>query len=355
MKHEQDFIQLFNQQQQSEEDKNDIWLLTQCTKALDLYFSNNITTPASSSYHSLSSFIVSSSEEEEEEEASRSSNDIMKAIQALDNTITLSSPSVLQSKPQPRHNNRVQQQQQQLTTNNQRPLSMPIQLPSFRFVSQQSPDYEDNSLIKRINRCRSMVILPREEEGKEELPAYSCTVYKMGYVTIKKEFDAPLTKTRRRSWRKYYVELWGTVLRIYRASPEDINTWRVSSVFRSLLPPLDYYYTKYYYTPIATCSLAGAEASRALDYVRKPNVLRLTINQGPQLLIRLPCHVEMISWIEHLQAAINISLDLESRPMPKFVTMPTRNVMTEGILDPRTIEQERLREQRRREQREILI
>lgn len=51
-----------------------------------------------------------------------------------------------------------------------------------------------------------------------------------------------------------------------------------------------------------TISLAGAEACRALDYFRRPNALRLTTQQGPQLLMRLSSHVEMISWIEHLQA-----------------------------------------------------
>lgn len=51
-----------------------------------------------------------------------------------------------------------------------------------------------------------------------------------------------------------------------------------------------------------TISLAGAEACRALDYFRRPNALRLTTQQGPQLLMRLSSHVEMISWVEHLQA-----------------------------------------------------
>ncbi|KAG1106762.1 hypothetical protein G6F42_016621 [Rhizopus arrhizus] len=70
--------------------------------------------------------------------------------------------------------------------------------------------------------------------------------------------------------------------------------------------------------------------------------------------MRLSSHVEMISWIEHLQAAINISLDLEFRPMPKFITIPTRGLTT-ALLDPRSIELERTREQRRRDQREVLI
>ncbi|PHZ13410.1 PH domain-like protein [Rhizopus microsporus ATCC 52813] len=232
--------------------------------------------------------------------------------------------------------------------NTSRPLSMPVLLPSHT----PPPDYYfDMTFSKRLERCKSM-IFPREEEGKEELPPYTCTVYKMGYVHIKKEFDAPDVRTKWRVWRKLYVELWGTVLRVYRtAPPKDKVDYYYT--FGPLKAPY-YYYHKYYYTPILTLSLAGAEASRALDYLKRPNVLRLTTQEGPQLLLRLSSHVEMISWVEHLQAAINISLDLEDRPMPKFITLPIRS-LTSGTLDSRTIELERAREQRRREQREILI
>jgi hypothetical protein len=159
-------------------------------------------------------------------------------------------------------------------------------------------------------------------------------------------------------------------LRIYRTAPPKHDT--IVNYYPSWPFGVPYrYYHKYYHTPIFTLSLAGAEASRAFDYLKRPNVLRLTTQQGPQLLLRLSSHVEMISWIEHLQAgnlfsssfillfilsslAINISLDLEDRPMPKFITLPSR-AFTSGLLDPRTVELERIREQRRRDQREILI
>ncbi|CEI90669.1 hypothetical protein RMCBS344292_04987 [Rhizopus microsporus] len=216
--------------------------------------------------------------------------------------------------------------------NTSRPLSMPVLLPSHT----PPPDYYfDVTFSKRLERCKSM-IFPREEEGKEELPPYT-------YIY----FDVSLS-----IYRKLYVELWGTVLRVYRtAPPKDKVDYYYT--FGPLKAPY-YYYHKYYYTPILTLSLAGAEASRALDYLKRPNVLRLTTQEGPQLLLRLSSHVEMISWVEHLQAAINISLDLEDRPMPKFITLPIRNLAS-GTLDSRTIELERAREQRRREQREILI
>ncbi|KAI9262349.1 hypothetical protein BDA99DRAFT_560191 [Phascolomyces articulosus] len=229
---------------------------------------------------------------------------------------------------------------------------------SLIVLSSPPPDYLDTALMKRWEKCKSCII-PREEEGREELPPYKCTVYKMGHVYIKRELDSPGVRTRWRSWRKLYVEVWGTILRIYRAPPHgDHHGHRYRLLSRQPLLatrlPLSQW-NRYYYSPLATISLAGAEAGRAWDYTKRPFSLRLTTAHGPQMLLRLSSHVEMISWIEHLQAAINISLDLEQRPMPKFMTLPSRAALTGSTMNARTLEIERAREQRRRTQREMLI
>ncbi|KAI9498514.1 hypothetical protein BDB00DRAFT_800615 [Zychaea mexicana] len=236
----------------------------------------------------------------------------------------------------------------------------PQQRRSLIVLSSPPPDYLDTALMKRWEKCKSCII-PREEEGREELPPYKCTVYKMGHVYIKREQDAPGIRTRWRSWRKLYVEVWGTILRIYRAPPHGDNhshgnRYRLlgrQPLLATRLPLSQW--NRYYYSPLATISLAGAEAGRAWDYTKRPFVLRLTTAHGPQMLLRLSSHVEMISWIEHLQAAINISLDLEQRPMPKFMTLPSRAALTGSTLSARALEVERAREQRRRGQREMLI
>lgn len=79
---------------------------------------------------------------------------------------------------------------------------------SLIVLSSNPPDYLDTALMKRWEKCRSCII-PREEEGREELPAYQCTVYKMGHVYIKREMDAPNTRSRWRSWR--YGALTGKI------------------------------------------------------------------------------------------------------------------------------------------------
>ncbi|KAI9318113.1 hypothetical protein BX666DRAFT_2153717 [Dichotomocladium elegans] len=207
--------------------------------------------------------------------------------------------------------------------------------------------------MKRWEKRRSCV-LPREEEGREELPAYQCTVYKMGHVHIKREMDFPGIRSQWRSWRKLYVELWGTILRIYRVSPQTESFYtRLEKHLPSRLPLSKW--SKYYYSPLFSISLAGADARRAWDYTKRPHVIRLTSAHGPQLLLRLTSQVEMVSWVEHLQAAINISLDLEQRPMPKFLTLPTRGALNGSALTSRMLDIERAREERRRTQREMLM
>ncbi|KAI9313168.1 hypothetical protein BX666DRAFT_1980349 [Dichotomocladium elegans] len=202
------------------------------------------------------------------------------------------------------------------------------------------PDYLDCLLQqRRMQKCQSLV-LPREEEGNEVLPPYECTVYKMGYLLAKCEMEGPGRMSHRRSWRKYYIEVWGTILRIYSSDPNQKGSRLM--------------WQKQKNGPLKEFSLAGAEAKRAIDYNKRPHVLRLSLMDGPQMLLRLPSKVEMISWIEHLQAAINISLDLEYRQMPRFVTLYHRRLAAD-TLAPRAVQLELARERRRMAQQEALI
>ncbi|KAI7868632.1 hypothetical protein BDF14DRAFT_1880882 [Spinellus fusiger] len=247
----------------------------------------------------------------------------------------------------------VPRPRKQIVTTTERLFSMPAYLhrptsvpssPCNSFFS-PLPGYLE-STIKHWQSLKTLTH-PYEDEGREELPGYSCTVQKMGYVNIKCEKRCPTIKSRLRPWRKLYVELWGTVLRIYRTDPttSEMNL-SISNLFSSRKEVSS--------EPLMTMSLAGAVASRAFNYTRRPNVLRVTIPEGPQFLFRLQTLPGMVSWIENLQAAINISLDIECRPMPKFVTLGVRG-SDEPLLTARTIMIERAREARRNLQEEVLL
>lgn len=79
-----------------------------------------------------------------------------------------------------------------------RPMSMP---PLMMDIDDEPPDYLESAIhLTRWEKCKSLV-LPREEEGHEELPPYKCTVFKMGPVRVKPEMDAPGVQSRWRHWR----------------------------------------------------------------------------------------------------------------------------------------------------------
>lgn len=109
--------------------------------------------------------------------------------------------------------------------------------------------------------------------------------------------------------RKRYLRLWGTVLYVYKSKAECID---------NRTPPL------------LTVSMQRVDAGMATEFKRRPRVLRLWIPNGEQYLLRLDDVKDMVSWIEHLQAAANISMDLDHRRMPRFVTMIRPNNNSSG-------------------------
>ncbi|WWC69470.1 uncharacterized protein I206_103410 [Kwoniella pini CBS 10737] len=70
-------------------------------------------------------------------------------------------------------------------------------------------------------------------------------------------------------------------------------------------------------------SLQNAESGLAADYHKRRNVVRVRVN-GEQFLLQTADNREVVSWIEAFQAATNVSLDLDVRPMPKIITLPRR-------------------------------
>lgn len=69
-------------------------------------------------------------------------------------------------------------------------------------------------------------------------------------------------------------------------------------------------------------SLQEAEVGWAVDLGQKNATIRIYFNHtGEQYLIRLKKLSEMVKWIDSIQAAINISVDLDHQKMPHFITL----------------------------------
>ncbi|OSC97746.1 hypothetical protein PYCCODRAFT_1439847 [Trametes coccinea BRFM310] len=85
--------------------------------------------------------------------------------------------------------------------------SLPVYEPSS-----DPPPYPDPLFQRRP-------IQPREEEGNEELPPYSNSIYLTGVMPRKMEFTQPGMQAKDRKWRRVYCVLEGTMFRVYKAPP----------------------------------------------------------------------------------------------------------------------------------------
>lgn len=229
------------------------------------------------------------------------------------------------------------------------------------------------------------IILPREEEGREKLPTYCCGVHIEGYLPRKMEFSAPGVQARDRSWKRQYFVLHGTSLRVYK---NDLSvdrhaangTWGEMKGVHVHLEPMNEDGSNgsgsgsgiglgaaareaISHTPlgahrhdasknkeattnfdsknglIRNYTLQGAESGLAADYLKRRHVVRVRA-EGEQFLLQTRSDRHVVDWIEALQAATNVSVDLEKRPMPKFITLPRRRRRRRRNADGTTVNPE---------------
>jgi hypothetical protein len=59
-------------------------------------------------------------------------------------------------------------------------------------------------------------IQPREDQGREQLPAYSCSIMIRAVFSKKMELETAVHRAFDRNWHQVYAELQGTALRFYK-------------------------------------------------------------------------------------------------------------------------------------------
>ncbi|KAI8067670.1 uncharacterized protein B0P05DRAFT_552489 [Gilbertella persicaria] len=180
-----------------------------------------------------------------------------------------------------------------------------ITIPEEEEEALPPPHYEDPSHPWVFNFPKSYanrVILPREEEGREVLPQYSCEIDKTLYIHVKCEFSQPNVKSKNRSWKDLYVTVYGTKIMAYHRNPKG----------------------KKKVDPIWSYSMQGAEVTVPTDYLKYHHVIRLRIDNGPQFLFNTQTEFERNDWLGVIESAIHVSSDLDVRTMPQFVTLVSR-------------------------------
>ncbi|OBZ67439.1 hypothetical protein A0H81_12603 [Grifola frondosa] len=88
-------------------------------------------------------------------------------------------------------------------------------MPTFRYTS-DPPPYPS---FHPRGPVPGFVILPREEEGCERLPAYANAIYLCAIMPRKVEFLQPGVQARDRKWRRVLCVLEGTAFRVYKCPP----------------------------------------------------------------------------------------------------------------------------------------
>ncbi|KAH0537396.1 hypothetical protein FGG08_005795 [Glutinoglossum americanum] len=169
-------------------------------------------------------------------------------------------------------------------------------------------------------------VIPREEEGRECLPAYSCSIRREAVFVRKMEFRSPFERACDRAWFRVYVVLDGTMLKICRVRTTTF-AGRASVDEAEENPDL----------PIAasagmvlkTYTLQHAEVGHAADYTntfnRRSYVIRLRV-ETDQFLLSCNTVETFLDWLESLSAAINLALPLEERLLPRFRVVPRYHI-----------------------------
>jgi len=110
-----------------------------------------------------------------------------------------------------------------------------------------------HSVYERAGFGPKQIVFPREEEGKEGLPDYTCAIHIEGYMPRKMEFTAPSVQAKDRAWKRQYVVLHGTSIKFYKydlkthpiAGEEDWANASPEMAGRDGPPPLHFHAGEY--------------------------------------------------------------------------------------------------------------
>ncbi|KAJ4373832.1 hypothetical protein N0V83_002571 [Neocucurbitaria cava] len=172
-------------------------------------------------------------------------------------------------------------------------------------------------------------------------PSYNCTVEIGGIVGIKQELSSPFQVSGNREWYDVYAVLRGTQLSLHRIkNPSILSKNRLPSAGRlirtytlqhaevgvasdfkktSLIPKSPFAHL----VPSAARSKLYETDPHLFEPVREHAIrLRLELEQ---FLLCPASQEDMLSWIESLCAAIDISSPLEDRSEPRYRSLPRRS------------------------------
>ena len=96
------------------------------------------------------------------------------------------------------------------------PLRRRLSMPTFNAASTPPPPYPDLFPNAQSLGVKLTQIQPRDDEGREKLPAYSNSIYIKAIMPRKLEFTRPGVQARDRKWKRVLCVLEGTSFKVYK-------------------------------------------------------------------------------------------------------------------------------------------
>ncbi|POS83949.1 hypothetical protein EPUL_005336, partial [Erysiphe pulchra] len=190
------------------------------------------------------------------------------------------------------------------------------------FLTDSSPKYEN--LPRRFQSIR---VQPREDEGREKLPAYSTTISLNAVLDRKMEFHNAIQRASNRNWHRVRVTLQGTALKLYKPCKRIFGLRRAGQI--NVSPVL-----------IKSYNLHYAQVGVATDYAKKKHVIRIRA-ETEQFLLSCDKLETLVNWIQTLATAIDLATPLDDRDYPEDFYLPRRHRRSRTSPWPSRIEAER--------------
>ena len=102
------------------------------------------------------------------------------------------------------------------------PLRRRLSMPTFNATSTPPPPYPDLFPKTQSYGVKLTQIQPRDDEGREKLPAYSNSIYIKAIMPRKLEFARPGVQAKDRKWKRVLCVLEGTSFKVYK--PPGVST-----------------------------------------------------------------------------------------------------------------------------------
>ena len=96
------------------------------------------------------------------------------------------------------------------------PLRRRLSMPTFNAMSTPPPPYPDLFPNSQVYGVKPTQIQPRDDEGREKLPAYSNSIYIKAIMPRKVEFTRPGVQSKDRKWKRVLCVLEGTSFKVYK-------------------------------------------------------------------------------------------------------------------------------------------